>query len=71
MNLAHLDCQTLFLSVPSIHCDVSVTPSIVLYFHPKQEEDVALPEVPNEPVPEIPEAAKMQPGKIIIIFFPI
>lgn len=68
MNLAHLACQTFFLSVPSSHCDVSVTPTIVLYFHPKQGEDVALPEVPDEPLPEIPEAAKTEPGKIIIFF---
>lgn len=28
----------------------------------KQGEDVALPEVPTEPVPEVPEAAKAEPG---------
>lgn len=28
----------------------------------KQGDDVALPEVPTEPIPEVPEAAKAEPG---------
>lgn len=37
--------------------------SIVFLCSPlRQGEDVALPEVPTEPLPEVPEAAKAEPG---------
>ena len=29
-----------------------------------QGEDLALPEVPTEPIPEVPEAAKAEPGTV-------
>lgn len=38
--------------------EIIVTLSLLL----KQVEDVALPEVPTEPLPEVPEAAKAEPG---------
>lgn len=51
-------------------CNVSVTaPSVTLSLHLKQGDDVALPEVPAEPVPEVPEAAKTEPGKVDFFFF--
>lgn len=33
-----------------------------LFLHLTQGEDVALPDVPTEPLPEAPEAAKAEPG---------
>ena len=32
-----------------------------------QEEDVQLPDVPTEPLPEVPEAANAQPGKHVCL----
>lgn len=37
---------------------------ITVSFLWKQGEDVALPEVPTEPVPEVPEAATAEPGSV-------
>lgn len=36
--------------------------NLTLSLHLKQGDDVALPEVPNEPLPEVPRAAKAEPG---------
>ena len=35
----------------------------------KQGEDVALPEVPTEPIPEVPEAANAEPGTVDLFLF--
>ncbi len=37
---------------------------VTLSLHLKKGEDVALPEVPTEPLPEVPEAAEAEPGTV-------
>lgn len=38
--------------------------AVFLFIHVKQGDNVALPEVPAEPVPDVPEAAKAEPGTV-------
>lgn len=45
----------MFLCVSSFHNQYCLCP---------QGEDVALPAVPTEPIPEVPEAVKAEPGII-------
>lgn len=55
----YFSLSTKYVSASYGQCNISV----IVPLHLKQGEDVALPEVPTEPVPEVPEAVKAEQGK--------
>lgn len=50
------------LVLPHIESSYSAIQHVLSLSALQQGEDVALPEVPSDPIPEVPEAAKAEPG---------
>lgn len=40
---------------------------VYLFCH--QEDDVALPEIPNEPIPHVPKSAELERGTITVVIY--